>query len=105
MRGILTELRLAFPVVDDPRDLHEPYLTRNLNVPGEVGAVSRETAERLPADRLDDSRAALAGVYGGPVPDAGAAGRRRPGGVAPIAAEPRRQRGFCAVSTGVGART
>ncbi|MEV4920426.1 GntR family transcriptional regulator [Streptomyces tirandamycinicus] len=75
MRGVLAELRLVFHVVDDPRGLHEPYLIRNREILEALETGRCDTAERLLGDYLDDSRARLVEVYGGLVPDGGAAGR------------------------------
>ncbi|MEU9706328.1 GntR family transcriptional regulator [Streptomyces sp. NPDC047981] len=63
MRGVLAELRLAFHIVDDPRGLHEPYLVRNQEILDALLAGERETAERLLAGYLDDSRTRVAAAY------------------------------------------
>ncbi|MFF5504143.1 GntR family transcriptional regulator [Streptomyces roseolus] len=55
MRGVLAELRLAFHVVEDPRDLHEPYLARNKEILAALETGERAAAERLLARYLDDS--------------------------------------------------
>ncbi|MEV5613273.1 GntR family transcriptional regulator [Streptomyces sp. NPDC052225] len=68
MRSVLAELRLAFHVVDDPRRLHEPYLTRNAAIVETLGKGLRDEAEALLADYLDDSRDGLVEAYAQRVP-------------------------------------
>ncbi|MGA4843232.1 GntR family transcriptional regulator [Streptomyces sp. G45] len=63
MRSVLAELRLAFHVVDDPRRLHEPYLTRNQQILAALQDGDRPGAERLLAVYLDDSRRGLVDTY------------------------------------------
>ncbi|WP_344561532.1 GntR family transcriptional regulator [Streptomyces axinellae] len=63
MRGVLAELRLVFHVVDDPRRLHEPYLSRNEEILRTLQGGEARTAERLLAGYLDDSHRQLAGAY------------------------------------------
>ncbi|MFG2131470.1 GntR family transcriptional regulator [Streptomyces sp. NPDC048751] len=63
MRSVFAELRLAFHVVDDPRRLHEPYLTRNQQILQALQAGDRAGAERLLATYLDDSLARVVEVY------------------------------------------
>ncbi|MEV7870283.1 GntR family transcriptional regulator [Streptomyces sp. NPDC088124] len=69
MRGVLAELRLAFHIVDDPRALHEPYLTRNRQLLESLKAGDRDGTERLLAAYLDDSREQVVEVYAGLVAD------------------------------------
>ncbi|MDW8808840.1 GntR family transcriptional regulator [Streptomyces scabiei] len=64
MRSVFAELRLAFHVVDDPRELYEPYLARNLVILRTLQRGERAEAERLLADYLDDSLRNLVAVYG-----------------------------------------
>jgi DNA-binding GntR family transcriptional regulator len=64
MRSVFAELRLAFHVVDDPRELYEPYLARNLVILRTLQRGERDQAERLLADYLDDSLRNLVAVYG-----------------------------------------
>ncbi|GAQ65991.1 GntR family transcriptional regulator [Streptomyces scabiei] len=64
MRSVFAELRLAFHVVDDPRELYEPYLARNLDILRTLRRGERDQAERLLADYLDDSLRNLVAVYG-----------------------------------------
>ncbi|MBP5864939.1 GntR family transcriptional regulator [Streptomyces sp. LBUM 1478] len=64
MRSVFAELRLAFHVVDDPRELYEPYLARNLVILRTLERGERDEAERLLADYLDDSLRNLVAVYG-----------------------------------------
>ncbi|WEH19449.1 GntR family transcriptional regulator [Streptomyces sp. VNUA24] len=64
MRSVFAELRLAFHVVDDPRELYEPYLARNLDILRTLRRGERDEAERLLADYLDDSLRNLLAVYG-----------------------------------------
>jgi DNA-binding GntR family transcriptional regulator len=71
MRSVFAELRLAFHVVDDPRRLHEPYLTRNQQILETLQAGDRDRAEELLAVYLDDSRTGLVEVYGRRVADGG----------------------------------
>ncbi|CAL9579111.1 putative D-xylose utilization operon transcriptional repressor [Streptomyces sp. enrichment culture] len=71
MRSVFAELRLAFHVVDDPRGLHEPYMTRNLQILGALEAGDREAAERLLAVYLADSLERVVEVYRRRVGDEG----------------------------------
>ncbi|MFF5362105.1 GntR family transcriptional regulator [Streptomyces scabiei] len=64
MRSVFAELRLAFHVVDNPRELYEPYLARNLDILRTLQRGERDQAERLLADYLDDSLRNLVAVYG-----------------------------------------
>lgn len=64
MRSVFAELRLAFHVVDDPRELYEPYLARNLLILRTLQRGEPDEAERLLADYLDDSLRNLVAVYG-----------------------------------------
>ncbi|GHH76043.1 GntR family transcriptional regulator [Streptomyces sulfonofaciens] len=70
MRSVFAELRLAFHLVDDPRRLHEPYLTRNERILETLQAGRHREAEALLADYLDDSRRQLVHVYGRRVTEA-----------------------------------
>ncbi|WP_030380795.1 MULTISPECIES: GntR family transcriptional regulator [unclassified Streptomyces] len=71
MRSVFAELRLAFHVVDDPRRLHEPYLTRNRQLLHTLQSGGRDHAEHFLATYLDDSRKGLVEVYARRVADAG----------------------------------
>ncbi|MDX3518814.1 GntR family transcriptional regulator [Streptomyces scabiei] len=64
MRSVFAELRLAFHVVDNPRELYEPYLARNLAILRTLQRGEPDEAERLLADYLDDSLRNLVAVYG-----------------------------------------
>ncbi|GAA3154172.1 GntR family transcriptional regulator [Streptomyces echinatus] len=63
MRSVFAELRLAFHVVDDPRRLHEPYLTRNRELLHTLQAGDRRGAERLLDTYLADSLERVVEVY------------------------------------------
>ncbi|MCH5673298.1 GntR family transcriptional regulator [Streptomyces gilvus] len=63
MRSVFAELRLAFHVVDDPRALHEPYLTRNEQILRALQAGDRAAAEELLAVYLTDSLERVVEVY------------------------------------------
>jgi len=63
MRSVFAELRLAFHVVDDPRRLHEPYLTRNRQILQALETGDRDEAERLLAVYLNDSLNRVVEVY------------------------------------------
>lgn len=63
MRSVFAELRLAFHVVDDPRQLHEPYLMRNRQILQALEAGDRAGAERLLDIYLRDSLARVVEVY------------------------------------------
>ncbi len=63
MRSVFAELRLAFHVVDDPQQLHEPYLSRNQEILKALGAGDRGAAERLLAVYLEDSLRRMVEVY------------------------------------------
>ncbi|MET9449603.1 GntR family transcriptional regulator [Streptomyces cinerochromogenes] len=63
MRSVFAELRLAFHVVDDPRRLHEPYLTRNAQILQELQAGNRRGAERMLETYLADSLERVVEVY------------------------------------------
>ncbi|WBO67613.1 GntR family transcriptional regulator [Streptomyces camelliae] len=63
MRSVFAELRLAFHVVDDPRRLHEPYLTRNRQILDTLRAGDRHAAEELLATYLADSLERVVEVY------------------------------------------
>ena len=69
MRSVFAELRLAFHVVDDPRQLHEPYLVRNQEILQTLQKGDRDGAEGLLAIYLDDSLKGLVAVYGRRVAD------------------------------------
>ncbi|MFJ2394032.1 MULTISPECIES: GntR family transcriptional regulator [unclassified Streptomyces] len=69
MRSVFAELRLAFHVVDDPRRLHEPYLTRNREILETLREGDRGAAERLLAVYLDDSLERVVEVYARRVAD------------------------------------
>ncbi|MEX3102015.1 GntR family transcriptional regulator [Streptomyces niveiscabiei] len=63
MRGVFAELRLAFHLVDDPRALHEPYLTRNHQILEALRAGDRDGARRLLVTYLRDSRERVTEAY------------------------------------------
>ncbi|CAL9382241.1 GntR family transcriptional regulator [Streptomyces sp. enrichment culture] len=63
MRSVFAELRLAFHVVEDPRELHEPYLARNEEILDALESGDREGAERLLAVYLADSLERVVEVY------------------------------------------
>jgi DNA-binding GntR family transcriptional regulator len=63
MRGVFAGLRLAFHVVDGPRRVREPYLTRNQRILQALRKDEREKAERLLAVCLDDSLEGVVEVY------------------------------------------
>ena len=70
MRSVLAELRLAFHVVDDPQQLHQPYLVRNREILETLRAGRRSEARQLLDTYLDDSRAQLVSRYATLLPDA-----------------------------------
>ncbi|MEU0372533.1 GntR family transcriptional regulator [Streptomyces sp. NPDC006283] len=70
MRSVLAELRLAFHVVDDPQQLHQPYLVRNREILETLRAGRRSEARQLLDAYLDDSRAQLVSRYATLLPDA-----------------------------------
>ncbi|MEV4789612.1 GntR family transcriptional regulator [Streptomyces tuirus] len=63
MRSVFAELRLAFHVVDEPQELHEPYIVRNAAVLEALQGGDREKAESLLAGYLDDSLERVVEVY------------------------------------------
>jgi DNA-binding GntR family transcriptional regulator len=63
MRSVFAELRLAFHVVDEPQQLHEPYIARNFQILQALQAGDRAEAERLLAGYLDDSLERVVEVY------------------------------------------
>ncbi|MBO8187852.1 GntR family transcriptional regulator [Streptomyces spirodelae] len=63
MRGVLAELRLVFHMMEDPRQLHEPYLPRNEQILRTLQRGEAPSAERQLAVYLDDSRRRLAEGY------------------------------------------
>ncbi|MBT3152099.1 GntR family transcriptional regulator [Streptomyces sp. CHD11] len=63
MRSVFAELRLAFHVVDEPRKLHEPYITRNVTILESLQAGDREKAEQLLGTYLDVSLERVVEVY------------------------------------------
>ncbi|MFH8341691.1 GntR family transcriptional regulator [Streptomyces sp. AM6-12] len=63
MRSVFAELRLAFHLVDEPRRLHEPYLTRNREILGALEAGERGTAEVLLETYLADSLERVVEAY------------------------------------------
>ncbi|MFE5855903.1 GntR family transcriptional regulator [Streptomyces sp. NPDC056500] len=69
MRSVLAELRLAFHAVDNPRELHQPFLVRNRAILEALRAGDRTSAERLLAAYLHDSRARMVETYGQLVPE------------------------------------
>lgn len=71
MRSVFAELRLAFHVVDDPRQLHEPYLERNRHILRALQDGNREGAEQMLAVYLSDSLERVVEVYRRRVGDEG----------------------------------
>ncbi|MCC9708884.1 GntR family transcriptional regulator [Streptomyces sp. MNU76] len=69
MRSVFAELRLAFHVVDNPRELYEPYLARNLLILRTLQRGERAEAERMLVEYLDDSLRRMVEVYGRRVRD------------------------------------
>lgn len=63
MRSVFAELRLAFHVVDEPRQLHEPYIARNVALLGALRSGDLRHAEELLAGYLDDSLERVVEVY------------------------------------------
>lgn len=63
MRSVFAELRLAFHVVDEPRKLHEPYITRNVAIMEALRAGDREKAGQLLEAYLDVSLERVVEVY------------------------------------------
>ncbi|MEV0978510.1 GntR family transcriptional regulator [Streptomyces sp. NPDC049915] len=63
MRSVFAELRLAFHVVDDPRQLHEPYLVRNRQILQTLRNGDKAGAEQLLAVYLRDSLDRVVEVY------------------------------------------
>ena len=59
MRQVSAELRLAFHVMDNPREFHEPYLRRNRELAALIEAGDGAGAERLLASYLDDAEQQL----------------------------------------------
>lgn len=71
MRSVFAELRLAFHVVDDPRQLHEPYLERNRQILRALQDGNRDGAEQMLAVYLSDSLERVVEVYRRRVGDEG----------------------------------
>ena len=69
MRSVFAELRLAFHVVDNPRELYEPYLARNVLMLRTLQRGERDEAERMLVEYLDDSLGRMVEVYGRRVRD------------------------------------
>ncbi|QIJ61531.1 GntR family transcriptional regulator [Streptomyces sp. JB150] len=63
MRSVFAELRLAFHVVDEPQQLHEPYIARNVQILKALQAGDPARAEHLLAGYLDDSLERVVEVY------------------------------------------
>ncbi|MFI9153130.1 GntR family transcriptional regulator [Streptomyces sp. NPDC053367] len=63
MRSVFAELRLAFHVVDHPRQLHEPYLARNEEILRALESGDRDGAERVLAVYLADSQERVVDAY------------------------------------------
>ncbi|MFF5406138.1 MULTISPECIES: GntR family transcriptional regulator [Streptomyces] len=63
MRSVFAELRLAFHLVDEPRRLHEPYLSRNRQILRALQAGDRRAAETLLETYLADSLERVVEVY------------------------------------------
>ncbi|MEU4091413.1 GntR family transcriptional regulator [Streptomyces sp. NPDC026673] len=63
MTGVLAELRLAFHVMDDPREFHEPYLGGNRRILSALEAADLVKAELLLASYLDDAEKQLVRRY------------------------------------------
>ncbi|MEW2621805.1 GntR family transcriptional regulator [Streptomyces sp. NPDC048106] len=63
MRSVFAELRLAFHLVDDPRRLHGPYLTRNREILEALETGDRGGAEGMLERYLADSLERVVEVY------------------------------------------
>jgi DNA-binding GntR family transcriptional regulator len=63
MRGITAELRLVFHVMADPRQFHEPYLTRNREILTLLESGDRAAATSALARYLDDAEHQLVDGY------------------------------------------
>jgi DNA-binding GntR family transcriptional regulator len=63
MTQLLAELRLAFYVMKNPRQFHEPYLARNRELLTILQAADYATAEVLLADYLADAESQLTVAY------------------------------------------
>ncbi|GAB3176572.1 hypothetical protein [Streptomyces incanus] len=63
MRGVFAEPRLAFPVVDEPRRLHEPHIASNAETLRALRSGERKQAEALPTGYLDDSLECVAEAH------------------------------------------
>jgi DNA-binding GntR family transcriptional regulator len=59
MRSVLAELRLVFHVMASPRDFHEPYLARNVEIVDLIDAGETQAAARVLAGYLLDAEAQL----------------------------------------------
>jgi DNA-binding GntR family transcriptional regulator len=69
MTQLLAELRLAFYVMKNPRQFHEPYLARNRQLLTILQAADYATAGALLADYLTDAESQLTAAYVGAVAD------------------------------------
>jgi DNA-binding GntR family transcriptional regulator len=63
MRGIMSELRLTFLVMDDTRDFHVPYLARNRQIVDLLLAGDGPAAAELLAGYFVEAEAQLVGVF------------------------------------------
>jgi DNA-binding GntR family transcriptional regulator len=63
MTQLLAELRLAFYVMKNPRQFHEPYLTRNRELLSILQSADYATAETLLAAYLADAESQLTAAY------------------------------------------
>jgi DNA-binding GntR family transcriptional regulator len=63
MTQLLAELRLAFYVMKNPRQFHEPYLARNRELLTLLQAADYATAEALLAGYLADAESQLTAAY------------------------------------------
>lgn len=63
MRSVLAELRLVFHVVDNPRELHQPFLVRNRAILETLRSGDRTAAEQLLVAYLEDSRERVVETY------------------------------------------
>lgn len=59
MRSVLAELRLVFHVMASPREFHEPYLARNVEIVDLIDAGETQAAARVLAGYLEDAEAQL----------------------------------------------
>jgi DNA-binding GntR family transcriptional regulator len=63
IRGVLAELRLVFHVMANPREFHQPYLSRNRDIAGLIERGDLQAAERALHRYLDDAERQLVSAY------------------------------------------